>query len=184
MDKKELRAWAGEKIKDFSDKYLLTSNNGITAQLLQLPLIKNAQTIFCYVSVGKEPSTHAFLQAQLEAGKTICVPKTYKGGNMEARQILSLQELAPAQFGLLEPDENTPIISAAALDVIVVPCLMCDQSGTRLGYGGGYYDRYLTNTSCPTVCLCRQKLFLPQLPKDAFDIAVNCAVTDNSVFYF
>lgn len=182
--KMQLRSWAKAQIKGFSEDYLLSSNQKITSNLLKIPLVQQAQTIFCYVSVGREVDTRAFLQQQLDAGKTICVPKTKKNGQMDARHIRSLRELMPAPFGLQEPSAETPPISPSQIDVVIVPCLLCDEQGTRLGYGGGYYDRYLAQLSCPAICLCRQPLLVAQLPKDSFDIPMQYAVTDISVLSF
>lgn len=170
-----------EKLNDISPTYRQSANNAIADRLFQLPEVQVAQTIFCYVSVGNEVDTHDFINRLLEQNKKVCVPYCLPKGKMLAKQITDLQQVKPVRFGLLEPKETALTIKAEELDLVVLPCVACDKEGRRLGYGGGFYDRYLPQTNCPLVCLCRDTMLLPQLPEENHDWRMPCIVTENQV---
>lgn len=87
-----------------------------------------------------------------------------KGDNLEC-----------SRFGILEPCTNPK--SKGILDFVTVPALMVDKNGYRLGYGGGFYDRFLHNLNAKTVCALPKELYVENLPKDDFDIPVNLVIT-------
>ncbi|MDL2323763.1 5-formyltetrahydrofolate cyclo-ligase [Ruminococcaceae bacterium OttesenSCG-928-A16] len=186
MDLQEQKAALRKKIKtqlaNLTPNYTGQAGAAITKTLLALPQYKAAQTIFCYVSIGQEVDTHAFIKAALVAGKQVCVPKTLGGGQMQARQITALNQLQPAPFGLLEPAEKAPLVPPQQLGFIVVPCLAAAPGGTRLGHGGGYYDRYLATTGGFAVCLCYGQLLQPVLPAGTLDKPVQMVITEKDVF--
>jgi len=99
---------------------------------------------------------------------------------MEARVIKSLDDLHPGKFGIPEPDASARLLLPGEIDLAVVPCIAADRQGYRLGHGGGYYDRYLAQTKCTTVCLCRGRLLQNELPRDAFDMPINSILTENA----
>ncbi|MDR0500597.1 MAG: 5-formyltetrahydrofolate cyclo-ligase [Coriobacteriales bacterium] len=121
------------------------SDEAIRSQLLSLPQYKQAQMIFCYASTAKEVDTLVFINEALLAGKRICVPLCLNAGIMQAQEITSLNELSKGKMGILEPPMSAAVIPKHEIDMIVVPCVAADKNGFRLGYGGGYYDRYLNN---------------------------------------
>ena len=100
---------------------------------------------------------------------------------MQARIVKSLEELHPAMLGIPAPPETAPVILPTELDLIIVPALAYDKSGHRLGYGGGYYDRYLRDTPAFTIGLAREFLMKEKLPTQPHDIAVKCIITENRV---
>ena len=159
-------------------EYLAESDRGIEKRLLGLPAWAAARTVFSYVSVRDEPSTRGILSAALGAGKRLCVPRCEGSGIMRARQIFSLGELRPAPFGLLEPEEGAPIVSAEEIELAIVPCVAADRRCYRLGHGAGYYDRYLSALRCPTVCLCRGRALLPEIPVEGHDVRVTMVLTE------
>ena len=172
--RESLRALTESLPKD----YLARSDMGIRKNLLALNDWRKAQTLFIYVSVGKEPDTRWLIRAALDAGKTVAVPLTLGGGAMEARVIISPNALIVGRYGIPEPLEDSPLLLPAALELAVVPCIAADRQGYRLGHGSGYYDRYLARVSCPTVCLCRVKLLQEELPHDDFDRKADWVITE------
>lgn len=146
--------------------------------MLSLEQWQAAETIFCYVSVNAEPDTRRLIENALAAGKRVCVPRCLGGGVMEGRQVTALSQLKPAPFGLLEPDVSAPLIPPQELDLVVAPCVAADREGWRLGYGGGYYDRYLPRVACPVICLCRGRLLQQQLPHGPMDIQATGVLTE------
>ena len=155
----------------------------ISAELLAMPEYQEAKTVFCYVSVGAEVDTRAFIRACLSAGKTVCTPCCSCVGQMNAMAITSEADLVEGKYGLLEPCAGLDQVSPSDIDLIVVPCLAATAAGQRIGYGGGYYDRYLaamksSNTAAFSVALCRKEYLLASLPLDPHDISVDRVISD------
>lgn len=138
--------------------------------ILRFPLYQQADCIFVYVSTKDEIDTRLLLEDALAAGKTVCVPRCeQQKGEMTARQIMSLTEVTPGRYGILEPSVTAEIIPPERLALAIVPALACDMFGYRLGYGGGYYDRFLVKVSAPVAALCAQSRLVEHLPADPYD---------------
>ena len=101
---------------------------------------------------------------------------------MNACTVRSLSELQPAMLGIPAPPDSAPVLSPEELDLILVPALVYDRDGYRIGYGGGYYDRFLSSARAFTIGLGRERLMMDRLPKEAHDIAVECVVTEDKVY--
>ncbi|MDO5142747.1 MAG: 5-formyltetrahydrofolate cyclo-ligase [Eubacteriales bacterium] len=153
----------------------------IAAQVMQHPLYQRADCVFCYVSVGEEIDTHQLLRDALDAGKTVCVPRCETRGQMSARQIRSLDEVQPIRFGLLEPSADAPEIDPAQIGLVLAPALACDRQGYRLGYGGGYYDRFLSRTPADTIVLCAAARLVERLPRTSSDRRCGFIATEGQV---
>jgi 5-formyltetrahydrofolate cyclo-ligase len=143
-----------------------------------MPEFVKARVVFSYYSLGREVDTVRLLQYALDAGKTVALPVCFKGGIMEARAITDLKELTRSDYGLLEPLNSERVVLPEELDFIVVPALAYDCDGYRLGWGGGYYDRYLTKTGAFRTGIGRHRLLREQLPREAHDVPVDCVVTE------
>ena len=104
--------------------------------------------VFCYISFGSEVPTHEYIKQLLAAGKTVCVPKL-SGSEMHAVKLTNFQNLSPNSLGILEPTEPYKIVEPAHIGAVVVPLLAFNAQNHRLGYGGGYYDKFLKD--CPAV---------------------------------
>ena len=100
---------------------------------------------------------------------------------MEARVVRSLDELAPSMLGIPAPPDTAKLLAPEELDLIFVPALAYDAFGYRIGYGGGYYDRYLHDLSAYTVGLARERLLREILPVEPHDIAVKCVIMEDRV---
>ena len=153
----------------------------ICQHVINSPEYRQAQTIFAYWSTDEEIDTHAILADARQRGKRVCVPKCLKGHRMIARQICSEADLTERTFGIPEPGEQCPEIAPEEIDLCLVPALACDASGIRLGYGGGFYDRFLPQTAACRMVLCAQERFLQQVPAEQHDMHCDCVVTENEV---
>ncbi len=153
----------------------------ICQHVINSPEYRQAQTIFAYWSTDEEIDTHAILADARQRGKRICVPKCLKGHRMIARQICSETDLTEQTFGIPEPGEQCSEIAPEEIDLCLVPALACDASGIRLGYGGGFYDRFLPQTAACRMVLCAQERFLQQVPAEQHDMHCDCVVTENEV---
>ena len=154
----------------------------ITGQVLENGLYQRAACVFCYVSTPQEIDTHAILRHALAAGKTVCVPLCGARGEMTARRIRSLDELHAGAYGILEPDEAAEEIAPTQIDLVIAPALACDRLGYRLGYGGGYYDRFLASYRGAAVLLCRERLLRQEIPFGVHDYPVPWVVTEAGLF--
>jgi len=130
---------------------------------------KNAETIFTYVSVGAEADTRLFIRRAICDGKTVCVPKCYERGKMEAIKIASLDELTLGRYGIPEP-QSGETVPFSDIDFAVIPCLCADPCGNRLGHGAGYYDRFMADFHGFSLILCRKELKVDLVPVEAHDI--------------
>ena len=146
-----------------------------------LPAFRNADSIFCYVSVREEIDTRAIIKEAWRLGKTVGVPLTAPQGEMSPRVIRSFDELRPAALGLLEPSPDAPEMKH--IDLCIVPCLCASRNGGRIGYGGGYYDRFLEKFNGKTVLLCRADMLFDALPQDAYDRTCGIIVTERETIY-
>ena len=160
--KKELRQTVLNQMKKLSGKEKEQADSWLTQRLLSSATYQNAQVIATYLSMPHEVSTAAFIkQAQLD-GKRVLVPKTYGQGRMifvdydESR-------LQKSSFGLMEPTSEEAV-EKTEIDLIHVPGVVFNSQGFRIGYGGGYYDRYLDDyegTSVSTIYQVQQADFTP-----------------------
>ena len=156
-------------------------DRGITENVRNSALYRDAACIFCYVSTAEEIDTRTILEAALRDGKTVCVPLCGKGGSMTARKITALSELQTGHYGILEPSDTAPEIAPENIDLILAPALSCDRKGYRLGYGGGYYDRFLSRTNAVCAALCASRRMSAALPHEAFDRRCHYIITEREV---
>ena len=148
-----------------------------------LPLFREARQLLCYVSVGSEPDTRPLLREALAQGREVYAPVCLPGRRLAFYRVARWEDLRPAAFGLLEPDPGAaPRWSPKGTAVCLVPGLAFDRRGFRLGYGGGYYDRFLEEWPLPTVGLCFEESLLPALPAEAHDRPVGAVATQRGVF--
>lgn len=134
----------------------------IVSHVLDQPFWHDAKAVFCYVGVGSEVATLALLKAALTAGKRLAIPRCQPGGRMVAATLESLTALRQGRFGIPEPPLDAPVLDPKTIDLALVPGLAFDLSGARLGYGGGYYDRFLETCPALRLGLC----FTEQLRED------------------
>lgn len=160
--KKELRQTVLNQMKKLSGKEKEQADNWLTQRLLSSAAYQKAQVIATYLSMPHEVATLAFIkQAQLD-GKRVLVPKTYGQGRMI---FVDYDEncLQKSSFGLLEPTSDDAV-DKTDIDLIHVPGVAFNSQGFRIGYGGGYYDRYLDDyegTSVSTIYQIQQADFTP-----------------------
>lgn len=151
----------------------------IYKKLINSEFYMNAKVVFIYVSFGKEVDTQRIITKLLEDGKVVCVPKVIsKKEGMKAIRINSLNELKVGYFGVLEPtseDEITP----EEIDLCVLPGLAFDNHGGRLGYGGGFYDRFLCKVSeeAKLIAVAYTFQILDNVPMGLYDFRIQGIIT-------
>ena len=140
--KAELRKKILQEMKTLSQEQKQAMDQVLTERFLQHPFYQEAKTIATYLSFPHEFQTQELIEQALKDGKKVLIPKTYPQRRMEF-VVYHPQQLKKTSFGLLEPQGNMEVVDASQIDLIHVPGLAFTTEGYRIGYGGGYYDRYL-----------------------------------------
>ncbi len=159
------------------------SERAIVASLLRMDAYRNAQSVCCFVGTAHEIDTRPLLLDALSNGKRLCVPRCAGRGVMDMRRVLSLDELRPGVMGILEPSADAETVAAADIDFLIAPCLACDRRGNRLGRGGGYYDRFLSEYKGASVTLCREAMLQDSIPMEDYDKAVPLVLSEIGAYH-
>lgn len=157
----------------------------IIGRLEAMQAYRQAENLFCYVSMPGEVETHQLLEAALASGKRVFVPHCPPGNApMAFYRMDALASLKTSRFGVLEPDPLSCAPAGNQKGICVVPGIAFDAKGYRLGYGRGYYDRFLTQNPMCSVGLCFAELFLHTLPVSPWDKPVHTLLTQEEEITF
>ena len=184
LEKQRLREEHLAAREALSEQERSVLDNRITQKLLATSEYAEATTVLTYVSVSSEVSTRMFIECALRDGKTVAVPRCLPGHCLEFVAIASLEQLVAAPFNLLEPAKELPAVTEDQKNnsICIVPALLVDIKGYRLGYGAGFYDRFLSTYPGKKICLAyQQNLSQTMLPHTAFDVAVDLVITESDV---
>lgn len=186
LDKKIIR-------RDILSKRAALGNDGnislsrkIFKTLIDTEYYTNANTIMCYISFGSEINTHEFIKNCIKDGKRIVVPVTFhEPREIKPSQILSFDELEPGYFNILTPKkEFIRYIDPKEIDLIIVPGAVFDRNGYRIGFGGGYYDRFLgtkIDNKANKVSLAFDLQIIDQVPREEHDVPVDIIITEKEI---
>lgn len=171
--------------QELSDEIRNIYEQAVFQFLITMPQIQQAKTIFSYMAVKGELSLDVFNRWAIDAGKTLAFPTSYPGGRMEARMPKGIQCMRNGKWGIPEPDPNQSVmLQPQYIDAVLVPCVAFDSRGHRLGYGGGYYDRYLAHCDRSIKILVAFEIQqLPLIVTDDLDITMDVVVTEQGVRY-
>ena len=190
-EKRMLRSRMRERAKALQPEYTESADASIFQNLTGLDLYKKAETIFCYVGRTDEINTSLIICHALEHGKCVMVPRCEERGIMHAYEIHSMGDLVEGSYGILEPARHCLKIEPVQGQMkpnqegtwlAIVPCLGATHCGHRLGYGGGYYDRYLKDIKGPKILLCREQMILEAIPQEEHDLVIETVVTEDGIF--
>ena len=162
--KAELRKQVLQEMKAISQEQKQALDQTLTERLLQHPFYQEAKVIATYLSFPHEFQTQELIEQALRDGKKVLIPKTYPKGRMDF-VVYDPQQLVKTSFGLLEPQGDLEVVDASQIELIHVPGLAFTMEGYRIGYGGGYYDRYLkhfTGHTLSPVYPCQIQDFMPE----------------------
>lgn len=166
------------ELTDKAEKSLKICNS-----FLNSDTYKNAKIILCYSSFSDEVSTDLIIKKSLADGKITALPRCIdKNGSMKYFIINSFDDLKTGSFGISEPDAKCTELDTFSESVCIVPALSFDCKGYRLGYGKGYYDRFLENYIGFSVGLCYNDLISDCLPVNEFDRRVDAVITEIDKF--
>ena len=181
MTKKELRGVIAAEVAALDNAYCEKADAAICAAVWESELYHNARTMFCYIGTDREIDTKALLLRALADGKRLALPLCVGKGIMEAREIHSLDDLVSGKFDILAPKLECPTVRPEDFDLAIVPCSSGNPKGHRLGYGGGFYDRYLPRTNCTKVLLCRARLVQEDIPLEEHDTPMDYLTTEDEM---
>ena len=186
-----------EKRKNLQREYCRMADEKICRNILTLKEFAEADTVFCFVSTEEEIDTRLIFKEAWKTGKRVVVPRCEGKGHMEAYEIHSFSELAEGSYGILEPGKNCKMISPDEIWFAVVPCLSCSSDGWRLGYGGGFYDRYFSRAESMRAAskendcagkrmvkaaICREQLLEEDICREEHDIRMDIVVTERKKY--
>jgi 5-formyltetrahydrofolate cyclo-ligase len=183
-DKKLLRKQMLDRMKELSKPEYEQLSYQIACRFYNSPLWRQAKTIGITVSKTPEADTWQIIRRAWEEGKRVAVPKCIpESKQMVFRELTSFMDLESVFYGLWEPNpEKTDEIFSEEIDTLVVPGLAYMKNGFRLGFGGGYYDRFLEHYKGRTVSLAFEMQFITGFPVEAHDRPVEMIITDQQVW--
>ena len=156
----------------------------ICRHFLESELYRKAEVIGAYIPLRWEADILPVLRSVIRDRKTLALPLCETAPNMTLRRVMGLDDLMPGAYGIPEPDQHAPIISAEEVDVLLVPLEGIDRSGGRLGKGGGYYDKLLQDTDVTAVGCALSWQQVDRLPSEPWDVRLKCCLDQHGLHYF
>ena len=177
-EKKSLRNLLLEKRDSTSFDLMKIASEKIGKKLKKIQAFRDAQKIGAYYPIGSEIPTQDIIQELLSEGKEVFLPRVL-GENMDFKKISDFSSLENGSFDIMEPKIECE--TENNLDVILVPTVGITPKGVRLGYGYGFYDRFLTNHKTSTISLTLEKQVVKNIPKSDHDMLIDWVVTEDRV---
>jgi 5-formyltetrahydrofolate cyclo-ligase len=177
-EKESLRNRLLETRDNTSFDLMKITSQKIQKKLKKIYAFKNAQKIGAYYPIGSEVFTQDIIQELLSQAKEVFLPKIV-GKKMEFRKIENFSSLEQGSFDIMEPKDDCPVDNN--LDVILVPTVGISPTGVRLGYGHGFYDKFLTENKTLTISLTYEKQIIKNIPKSDHDVLIDWIATEDKI---
>lgn len=185
MDKKSLRKEILQKRAKISKEDNIIMSNMVSSSIYKMPEYQNAKTIMCFISFANEIDTKELIETAIKQGKSVVIPITIpETKELKPSQILDFSELEKGFYNILTPKEEfIRYIDPSTIDLILVPGVVFAKDGYRIGYGGGYYDRFLSkvDSSVPKFAIGFDLQVVDNVPKESFDIPVDLIITEKRI---
>ena len=180
MTKKEIRKESKERRKALGETQEIEKSEQIRKWVASLPEYQAAKTVYCYVDYNHEVHTWPIMKQALADGKRVAVPRV-EGKEMVFCYITGEMDLEPGYSGILEPNVGLPIAEEENA-FFIMPGVAFDKKHHRIGYGGGFYDRYLEKwPKLKTAAVAFSCQLFEAVPFEAFDILPQILVTENGI---
>lgn len=174
--------------KEFRQKYLTLRNEIpasekaefdkiLTDKILSLPEFESAQCVLLFASIGSEVDTWGVFSECIRQNKKVYFPKCIDGERMEFLRTASKNDFTVGKYGIPEPTSDEKYISNSKNDLGLIPALAVGKDFSRLGYGKGYYDRFLKDFQGISVCPVYPQQLCESVPTDEFDIPPKIIIT-------
>ena len=170
------------QVSGLSQEYCIQADRAICQTVTGLDEYHEARTVFIFVGTKEEINSRPIITDALKQGKRVAVPKCISKGVMEACLIDSLDNLEAGSYGIQEPGNDAVRVQPEEIDLAVIPCCTCSHTGKRLGYGGGYYDRYLGRVEGMKAVICRERIMRDDIPVEEHDQAVDMVISEGGTW--
>lgn len=190
MKKQQIRQQMRQQRECISSLDREEKSRNICSFLEQDEYFQHAKNILFFAPAFSEPNIFPLAKKYLDK-KDVSFPRIYSSSNLahqrsthnsiRAKKVTTLSELLPGSFGILEPNKNLPDFSSQELDLILLPALAIDKNGNRLGFGGGFYDRFLPTLSAKKFAVIYDFQLIDSLPSEPHDIPVDAFVTEERI---
>ena len=175
MDKKELRRQIRELKRAMTNEQIDAASARLGELFLNCPQYKQAKTIYGYLPYNQEVRTVPMLEQAMKEGKRVAVPKCY-GDEMRFIYMDDLSKVEKGYANIPEPIADDPVADDKTA-LVLMPGMAFTKDGKRMGYGGGFYDKFLASEpDHPTVALCYDFQMVEDLPTEDYDIPVDCVL--------
>ena len=175
MDKKELRRQIRELKRAMTNEQIDAASARLGELFLNCPQYKQAKTIYGYLPYNQEVRTVPMLEQAMKEGKRVAVPKCY-GDEMRFIYMDDLSKVEKGYANIPEPIADDPVADDPTA-LVLMPGMAFTTDGKRMGYGGGFYDKFLAaEPNHPTVALCYAFQMVEDLPTEDYDIPVDCVL--------
>lgn len=175
MDKKQLRSEIRARKRAMTEAEIVEKSRILTEKFLATDFYRNARTVYGYLPYNQEVRTVPLLEQAIRDGKQVAVPKVY-GEEMKFILMDDLTEVEKGYAGIPEPVADGPVAEDKTA-LVLMPGLAFDPQGHRIGYGGGFYDKFLASQpGHPTVALCYDFQMFPHLETEEFDKSVDLVI--------
>ena len=175
MTKQELRRTIREQKRAMTNEEIELRSQKLSELFLNSEAYKNAKTVYGYLPYNQEVRTVPMLEQALRDGKRVAVPKCY-GDEMKFIYMDDLSKVEKGYANIPEPIADEPVADDETA-LVLMPGMAFDPQGHRIGYGGGFYDKFLAQEpNHPTLALCYEFQVFPHLETEEFDIPVDCVL--------
>ncbi|MCD6109245.1 5-formyltetrahydrofolate cyclo-ligase [bacterium] len=180
--KEELRTEISKKKHQIPATKKEKFDNQIYKNITGLPEWKKAKKVFIYISMKDEVDTRALIKNYL-GKKIIIVPKSHtKFNKLTLHEIKSFDDTEKGSYSIMEPKSHTRIITPEEVDLVIIPGIVFDKNGHRIGYGKGYYDRLTKHLTCHKIGLAYKVQIVNNIPAQKHDVPVDTLVTEETVY--
>ena len=181
-DKKSARAYLRQKRSALTKEYLKQASDSLCGAIIALDEFKNSDTILLFYPLGNEPDLLKVMDSATRLGKKVAFPISFpETSTLEFHEVASLSKMSVGTYGIAEPPADAPIPPLTKNTLCIVPALAVDRRGYRIGYGKGYYDRFLACFDGISLCAVFDGFLCRSLPTEATDIPLDILITETGV---
>lgn len=182
--KNHLRQSSRVKRDRFGDEYILHASEIVCELIAQTNEFLFADTVLLYFPINNEISPLPLMKAAIKMGKSVAFPVCQRADKTLLFRIVDgLDDLKQADFGLFEPNAALKVATPTEKTLCIVPAILFSREGYRIGYGGGYYDRFLKNFNGTSVGITYDELLFDSIPHEAHDVPLNMIISEREVLY-
>lgn len=180
VDKKLLRKKMRYQRNQMDFKDVMEKSQQINQRIFKILLDEDIHQVFIYMSMENEVDTYGVISKLIRQGMPVGLPRCYPNGVLRFHQVDELESLMMSPFGVLEPSMDAPVVEPDAHTAIFIPGLAFDAHNNRLGYGGGYYDRYLAahQTFYGKYFIIFESQRVEEVPCDEWDLPIESVITE------